>query len=52
MPNVGDTFDETITLGPCFDERADEGGCVTGTGIPDPAEYTFTYRFTRLPVGP
>ena len=52
MPNVGDTFDETITLGPCFDERADEGGCVKGTGIPDPAEYTFTYRFTRLPVVP
>ena len=48
MPNVGDTFDETITLGPCFDER----GCVTSPGTPNDAEYTFTYRFTRLPVGP
>jgi hypothetical protein len=50
MPNVGDTVEETITLGPCFDGRAGEGGCTTGTGIPDPAEYTFTYRLTRLPV--
>jgi hypothetical protein len=48
MPNVGDTFDETITLGPCFDER----GCVTSPGTPNDAEYTFTYRFTRLSVSP
>jgi hypothetical protein len=50
MPNVGDFIEPVITLGPCFDERADEGKCVTGTGIPDPAEYMFTYRITRVPV--
>jgi hypothetical protein len=46
MPNVGDTFEETITLGPCFDER----GCVTSFGTPNDAEYRFTYRLTRLPA--
>lgn len=45
MPNVHDVVDETIKLGPCFDER----GCVESPGTPDDAEYTFTYRLTRLP---
>jgi len=50
MPNVGDYIEPVITLGPCHDERAGEGACTTGTAIPDPAEYTFTYRITRVPV--
>lgn len=45
MPFVGDKVEETAILGPCHDER----GCVTTPGGPDPAEYTFTYRVTRLP---
>jgi hypothetical protein len=48
MPNVNDTFDETITLGPCHDER----GCVESPGLPTGPEYTFTYRLTRLPDTP
>jgi len=45
MPNVNDTFEETITLGPCHDER----GCVESPGLPTGPEYTFTWRLTRLP---
>ncbi len=45
MPNVYDTYDETISLGPCHDER----GCVISPGLPEPADYSFTYRLTRLP---
>jgi hypothetical protein len=45
MPNVGDFIEPFITL------RQTEGD-VTGTGSPDPAEYTFTYRITRVAVGP
>ena len=45
MPNVGDTFDQTIKLGDCHD--AD--GCVDSPGLPTGPEYTFTYRLTRLP---
>jgi hypothetical protein len=45
MPNVGDFIEPVITL------RKTEGD-VTGTGSPDPAEYTFTYRITRVAVGP
>jgi hypothetical protein len=45
MPNVGDTFEETIKLGPCHDER----GCVESPGLPTGPEYTFTWRLTRLP---
>lgn len=45
MPNVYDTYDETIDLGPCYDER----GCVTSPGTPTGPHYTFTYRLTRLP---
>jgi hypothetical protein len=52
MPNVGDTYEETITLGPCFDEQGNEGGCVIAPGLPTDAEYTFTYRITRLPLSP
>lgn len=52
MPNVGDYIEPVITLGPCHDERADEGGCVTATGAPDPVEYTFTYRITHVAPGP
>lgn len=45
MPNVYDTYYETIRLGPCHDER----GCVTSPGLPEPADYSFTYGLTRLP---
>jgi hypothetical protein len=45
MPAVGDTVEETITLGPCFEPS----GCVTSPLLPEPAEYTFTWRLTRLP---
>jgi hypothetical protein len=52
MPNINDTFEETIDLGPCFDER----GCpMDFPGKPIGPEYTFTYVITRLPdvsVGP
>lgn len=44
LPNVNDVVDETIKLGPCFDER----GCVESPGTPNDPEYTFTYRVTRL----
>jgi hypothetical protein len=44
MPNINDTIEETIALGPCFDER----GCVTSPGTPNDAEYRFTYRLTRM----
>lgn len=45
LPYVGDYVEETITLGPCFDER----GCVESPGLPTGPEYTFSYRVTRLP---
>ncbi len=45
MPNVYDTYYETIRLGPCHDER----GCVISPGLPEPADYSFTYGLTRLP---
>ena len=45
MPNVGDYIEPVITL-----READ--GDVTGTGTPDPAEYTFTYRITRVAPSP
>lgn len=45
MPNVYDTYDETIRLGPCYDER----GCITSPGTPEDPDYSFTYRLTRLP---
>ena len=45
MPFVGDVVEETAILGPCHDER----GCVTTPFGPSPAEYSFTYRVTRLP---
>lgn len=45
LPYVGDYVEETVTLGPCFDER----GCVESPGLPTGPEYTFTYRVTRLP---
>ena len=45
MPQVGNTFQETITLGPCHDHR----GCVTSPGLPTGPEYEFTWRLTRLP---
>jgi hypothetical protein len=45
LPRVGSSVAETITLGPCFDER----GCVESPGLPTGPEYTFSYRVTRLP---
>lgn len=42
---VGDYAEETITLGPCFDES----GCVESPGLPTGPEYTFSWRVTRLP---
>jgi hypothetical protein len=45
MPNVGDFIEPVITLAP-----EDDGGVSAGT--PDPAEYTFTYRITRVAPGP
>ena len=46
MPAVGDTVEETITLGPCVDPLV----CPDGLFFePEPAEYTFTWRLTRLP---
>ena len=45
MPRVNDVVEETIKLGPCFDER----GCIESPGTPNDPEYTFTYRLTRLP---
>ena len=46
MPAVGDTVEETITLGPCVAPRV----CPDGFFFePEPAEYTFTWRLTRLP---
>lgn len=52
MPNVNDTFDETITLGACDGDQAPP---VCAESIPSGPKYTFTYRLTRLPdvtVGP
>ena len=53
MPNVGDTFDETIKLGPKIDASGNDvvNGPVSA-GAPGPGEYTFTYRITRLPPRP
>lgn len=45
LPYVGTYVEETITLGPCFDDR----GCVESPGLPTGPEYTFSYRVTRLP---
>ncbi len=42
LPNVGDSFTETVVLSPC---QSDENVC-GGWDLPD---YTFTYRTTRLP---
>jgi hypothetical protein len=45
MPHVGDTFNESITLGgPCGDF---DGIC--GDGLASGPEYVFTYKVTRLP---
>lgn len=40
LPNVGDSFTETVVLSPC------EHGACAGWLLPD---YAFTYRTTRLP---
>lgn len=49
LPKVGDFIEPVITLGPCFDERADEPkGSICAAGASDPAEYMFTYRITRV----
>jgi hypothetical protein len=46
MPAVGDTFEETITLGPCVEPFV----CPDRFFFePEPAEYTFTWRLTRMP---
>ena len=45
MPNVGDYIEPVIWLGPCHDERQDAGHCGRP---PEPVEYTFTYRITRV----
>lgn len=47
MPNVHDTYEDTITLGPCYDERVMT--CGEGLWSPTGPLYTFTYRITRLP---
>lgn len=47
MPNVNDTVDETISLGPCNDDR--DMICSEGFLSPTGPLYTFTYRITRLP---
>jgi len=52
MPNVNDTFDETINLGTCFDEQGIEGDCVETPIFPTGPWYEFTYRLTRLPDRP
>lgn len=41
LPNVGDSFTETVKLNPCGEE-------VDVCGAADFADYTFTYRTTRL----
>jgi hypothetical protein len=43
MPTVGDFIEPVITLTPPSDGSLHAGG-------PDPAEYMFTYRITRVPV--
>lgn len=45
MPYVGDIVEETAILGECLDD------CQVPSGDSQPAEYTFTYRITRLPDG-
>jgi hypothetical protein len=45
LPNVGDQYDETIALSPCFGTDV----CGYGPGPWYPGDYTFTYRITRLP---
>jgi hypothetical protein len=45
LPNVGDFIEPVITLTPPGDGSLHAGG-------PDPAEYMFTYRITRVAVGP
>ena len=53
MPNVGDTFDETIKLGPKLTLRVTTWSTgLVSAGAPGPGEYTFTYRITRLPPRP
>jgi hypothetical protein len=49
MPNVNDTFEESIKLGPCHDENVVCGSGWLGWSGP---EYKFTWRLTRLPDGP
>jgi hypothetical protein len=49
MPNVGDYIEPVIMLGPCHDERKDAGHCGRP---PEPVEYTFTYRITRVAPAP
>ena len=51
MPNVGDTFDETIKLGPNIDASGNASGTDVQAGVAGPGEYTFTYRITRLALG-
>lgn len=43
LPNVGDTYDETVLLFPCGDDACGEGWLLWRNG-----DYTFTYRITRL----
>jgi hypothetical protein len=51
MPNVNDTFVETIKLGPCHKDIAQPNTVceVDAFGVPTGPEFTFTYRLTRLP---
>ena len=42
LPNVGDTFTETVVLSPC------QGDDLCGPGIFGFPDYSFTYRTTRL----
>jgi len=42
LPNVGDSFTETVVLSPC------QGDDVCGAGIFGFPDYSFTYRTTRL----
>lgn len=46
LPNVGDTIEQTFSLGECFD-RDDIDVCAIG--FPSGPEYRFTFRVTRLP---
>ena len=48
MPNVGDTFEESIKLGCHYNEYGEPRVCHTFPGHTGP-EYEFTWRITRLP---